>query len=123
MIQADIFTLLGTNSALTALVGTNVYPVVLPTGSALPAITYSITSNVTNGGYSLDMAWSSRIRLTIDVFSTTYLECNNIVAAVHSVLDGYSDETIQLITPENEQDFYMSNALIYRTSLDFYLYQ
>jgi Protein of unknown function (DUF3168) len=122
MIQTDIYSLLSSSEPLTALVNTGIYPVFIPAGSSLPCVTYSVTSNVTNGGYSLDMTWSNRARVTVDVFSAEYLNACTISAAIHSVLDGYTGGEIQLITPENEQDFCLSDSMTYRQSMDFYVY-
>ncbi len=122
MIQQDIVTLLTSSSALNALVSTRIYPVVIPTGSSLPCVTYSVTSNVVIDGYSLDMQGLNRARVSVDVFSTSYLEAHTTAQAVRAALDGYTGGDIQLIYIENVQDFYMSDAEIYRVALELFVF-
>ena len=122
MIQQDILTLLTSSSALNTLVGTRIYPVVIPTGSALPCVTFSVTSSVPVDGHSLDMQAMTRMRVSVDVFSTSYLEAHTTAQAVRAALDGYTGGDIQLIYIENVQDFYMSDAEIYRVALELFVF-
>jgi hypothetical protein len=123
MIETDIFAMLGGNASITSLVpSSQIVPVALPPGTLLPAIAYSVGSKVPLNGMSLDAQHSSRMRLTLDVFATVYLTALNIATAIHELLDGYTDCNIQLVEPLNEQDFYSSDAQVFRRSLDFYIF-
>ena len=108
--------------AISDMVNNGIYPVATPPGATFPCLTYSITSSVPLDGYSLDATWRTRSRVTIDVFADTYLTLCSIVDAVHAALDGYADDNIQLILPENEQDFYLSDSQLYRRELQFFAY-
>lgn len=126
MIEVGIHNLVASDAGVSAIVGANVFPVVLPAGTTFPAITYTVLSSVTES----DLAGAigpGFMRIRFDAWSNTYLEAKSIAIALENLLVSYigtlSDGTkIFDVTQESEQDFFESEARVYRVASDFYFY-
>lgn len=126
MIEAGICSLLAGLPSITAIVGTRIYPVELPEGSALPAITYLYP-----GGSSeptLNTTGYQRQRLEINCWAERYLGAVTLRAAVRAALEGtravLSDGTdLQDIEYLQPIDFPLETAARqYRCAIEFYLH-
>jgi hypothetical protein len=87
-IEEKIFYRLRTNDAVSALVGTRIYPIQLPPGRTLPAITYTRVSTVRGhclGGPSGRL----RPRIQIDCWADTYSGARTLADKVRLCLDGF----------------------------------
>jgi hypothetical protein len=111
-----IYALLTGSAPVTAEVGTRIYPVFRPQGSALPAVVYteiSTTPSDTKSGPS-DV---DAVRVQIDVFSATYAQ------AVRAVLDKYMGTAGGVVVDgvrfENENQTVDPTEEIYRRSADY----
>jgi hypothetical protein len=125
MIETGLYALLSTEPSITALVGTRVYPLILPTDGTFPAITYQIV-----GGQSfptLTTTGLQKIRLQVDCWATdAYLTAASVRVVVTKFLAGrscqFADGTrasFQLIGPI---DFYSSGDEAYRCGVEVYLH-
>ncbi len=114
-IQAGIFTVLSSNTDLSAIVSNRIYPLIAPQNPTLPYITYQRISKIptTNmdGISSLDMG-----RFQIDIWSLTYSEGLDIA----KLLERSFDFIGQL---DNQLEDYDSGSKLYRQTLDFILYE
>ena len=82
-----VYTLLTGNAAVAALVGTKIYPGLIPQNTAMPAVTYELVSgveilpiNAQAGGVIL------RSRVQVSVLARTYTEVKNIQEAIRGAL-------------------------------------
>jgi hypothetical protein len=123
MIETGLYTLLSTEPLITSLVGTRVYPVMLPTDGAFPAITYQIV-----GGQSfptLTTTGLQKLRIQFDCWATdAYLTAAELRAAVTTFLAGRSCQlangtraAFQLISPT---DFFSNGDEAFRCSVELY---
>jgi len=126
MISDGIFTLLSTNSGVSALVGTRVYPMRLPTAPTLPAITYKVV-----GGQSdetLSTSGMQKQRWEFNCFGATYSDANKTREAVRQALNGpirttlVDGEYLQECELIQYVDFDEPDALQYRCMVEFYLW-
>lgn len=109
-LQTDFYTLI--NGIFTG----QLYPSVAPLGVAVPYATYSRISAIeqstldTNGGYGNPV----NTRLQIDIWSTSYGDCQTKSIAVKSALKGWATENVIL----SEVEDYESDTLLHRVMLD-----
>ncbi len=100
---------------VSALVGTRVYPLVLPQGVAYPAIRYQridTPRTYSKAGYEGD----SRPRLQIDCWATGYMDAKRLAEAVRAAMERYPHAVC-----EDEQDGYEPEPAppVYRRMLEF----
>ncbi len=113
--EIAVKTHLAANPAVSALVGTRIYPLALPQNVTYPAIRYQLIDTpriYTKDGYSGD----SRPRLQIDCWALTYLGAKQLAATVRTAMEGY----LYAICVD-EQEGYEQDPLppVYRRILDF----
>jgi hypothetical protein len=124
MVEIAIRDLLLADTTVSGKVGTRIYPVVLPTDCAYPAITYQLISDTSSP--TLTSTGQQQKRVQIDCWSKTYLEAKQLQTAVRAVLDGFagalSDGTlIQNCQHDNAVDFFEDSALVHRAMSDYIL--
>jgi hypothetical protein len=109
------------NAGFTGLAGSSVYPLRVPQGKPLPAVTYQrISTSPTDCKESVSALDNLRVQLT--VFSEQYEELEGISHAVRAALDGYTGTVLQTnVTGKflNETDLFDNNAEIYHRAIDF----
>jgi len=95
MIGKTITSILTNDSALTALVGTKIYPILMEENTKLPAISYLITE--INAEY-FKQGWAGdAAHFQIRIFAKSYAEANTVALAVRSALEranGTYDTTV-----------------------------
>lgn len=124
MIQQGIESLLAANAAVAALVGVNIFPLVLPAGfTSFPAITYMVMPD--KAVILLDGSLGEQhARMRIKCHGLTYADAANVQAAVHTALDTFagplSDGTvIQAVEPGDGPDFYLPDQKIFGRVAEF----
>ncbi len=123
-LEIDLAAQLATISALTAIVGTNIYPVVLPKGVsaiAQPWMTYQTVSRTQLYALSGD-SYMVRKRIALNIWSPTYLDVITAQKAIWSALSGFAGNfpngtQVQLVQIANASDSFESAALMYRSSV------
>ena len=87
-IGKDIRTYLQTVSDVTDIIGTRMFPRMLPQGEALPAIIFNVigSRSVAHMGGA---AGSARAMLQLDCYAETHLTANNLGETVRQALHGY----------------------------------
>jgi hypothetical protein len=123
---SGLYSLLSTAAALEALVGTRVYPLLLPDTPTLPAITLQVVgSQVVNAAFSARGIMKYRIQA--DCWGATYASASAVRDALVTVLDGFvgplSDgTTVQSAQLLQHLDIFEEDALQYRLSSEYYLW-
>jgi hypothetical protein len=128
-IEADIYALAMTCTALTAIIGTRFTPMIIPEGSAMPAARF-----LPAGGQSFPTFSTSglqKLRVQFDFFADiengTYDDAMNAREAWREFLNGYSG-TLESGTLLQNADliqylsFAENDARQYRCMVEFYLY-
>jgi hypothetical protein len=111
---------------VTQLIGTRIYPEVLPQNADLPAVCYSLMSETSEATIS-DPAGMAEARVQFDCMAKTAIESrqlkNRIRAAIHA-RQFLQDETyVRSVRHENTQSFFLQDIVdggAYVTSVDFH---
>lgn len=107
------------DSSVTALVGTRVYPLILPQTPTYPAITYQrISSTGTNGNTALRAS-----RYQVNCWATTHAGAQALAGAVKTLFEEYTSTTsgIKMSLVVNELDDYDDDTDAYRIIVDIML--
>lgn len=88
MINAGLFALLSTTSAISSICGTRIYPVVRPTGATYPALTYKLIA--AKPSPTLQTSGYQRWRIEFNCFAGTYDQAAALRAALRSTLEGFN---------------------------------
>lgn len=123
-IEQDFDAQLKTISALTAIVGSNIFPVALPKGvsaTAQPWMTYQPVSRTQLYALSGD-GYCVRKRVVINIWSATYADVINAQKAIWFALSGFqgtfpNGTQIHLVELVNASDSFEDTALMYRSSV------
>jgi len=109
-------------AGVTNIVGTRIYPNLLPQDVTLEAITYRRVSGPHVSAFGTD-AGLSNPRFQVDVWADLYTEAVALAAAVQTALVRFrgtiASETIQDILLLNELDIYEQERRIHRVMMDF----
>jgi len=114
MLSRSIYTILTTNTAVAALLGTKIYPLTTPETVKEPFAIYQLSlipTDTKDGKSKLDI-----YDLEIVHFSKKYETSQSILIAIRAALDRYSASTIDKIWFEDAQDFYDSNSELFGIS-------
>jgi hypothetical protein len=121
MISPGIVAYLGTQSGVTDLVSTRIYPTVLPQASTLPAITITQIDDMRNGTFAGPDGLPGTL-LQLDLWAGTKASANALYEAVRAALDGMTgtagDENVQSSSIESASDSYEESAKLHRIQVD-----
>lgn len=119
MVEQTLYTALSSSSAVTAICGTRIYPLVLPTEPTLPAIDYKFVAGANQP--TMDTTGVQRYRVEVNCWGATYADAVNLRYAVVKALSGYQsgNTSIQYLMPE---DFFEPDLLQYRALAEFHVY-
>lgn len=129
MLEQALHAFLKANAALLALVGTRIYPVMLPQKPTLPALTYQTISTVPDYVLAGPSGLVAK-RVQINCWATRewaapgYTDAQNIATAVRNALDGYSGiwpGGVEIVRAkrDNQHDDFEPEGMYDRTILDF----
>ena len=124
MLEDGLTSLLRSNATLTALIGTNLFPVLLPESTQFPALTYQVVSS--SDSYSLEAAVVSEKRVQFDAWGNSYADCKNVLKALRATIDTFvgdlPDGTRVLNIERGVQiDFWEPDGRIYRCTAEYSL--
>ena len=89
MIEEAIYTLVTTDTATKALIGTRFYPLTIPQDAALPACAYQVVSENQEYHHQGPCGWATK-RLQITITAESYLGgVKAVAAAIKARLSGY----------------------------------
>jgi hypothetical protein len=111
--EAAVRNRLVTTPAVTAIVGSRVYPVIAPADADLPFVTWRRTSiqrqHSLSGPVGVPM-----VMLTVDLFATTYEGVRELADAARVSLDGwggtFQNTVVSNVSLENESDGFVQLA-------------
>lgn len=124
-IEAAVIAILNANAAVTALVSSRIYPLVIPQEAQRPAIAMqriSLVEAMTQTGY----AGHARTRIQFTSDGTTYLQAKAVAAALRAAVRGYRGTSagvrIHAAMVETESDGYAdaAQAPVVRTDVVFH---
>jgi hypothetical protein len=122
--EAALFNYLKGYAGLAALVGTRIYPLIMPQNPTLPAVTYQKISGVVD--YVMDGTSIKRPRIQVDAWAKSYASARAVAEQVKAAFDRYTGTMggvggVQVIGTwiENETDLFEPDTGLYRVSLDF----
>ncbi len=119
MIELDFATVLSAPAAITAICGTRIYPLVLPTDPILPAIDYSFVGGSATSTF--DTTGSKKYRVEVNCWGDTYSDAVTLRAAVTAALNGYLDANLKILLIQ-PRDFFDRELEQYRAMVEFYLF-
>lgn len=107
MIRKIIVNLLKNSSSINTLVGTRIYPRVVPPGVSKPAIAYQVISE--SRGYQMDgQTGLTNTRMQLTIVAESVSQMDTLAEACRQVLSGYrgtvNGKYIHIITLANEYD-------------------
>jgi hypothetical protein len=122
MLEAGIVAHLSADTTLLGMVGTRIYPTVMPqNATTFPAIVYTDVSASTS--VALDKSATSFKRIQFDCRGNTYADTKNVQARLHYLLDAYQgtlpDGTVVLYVECGiDMDQYDKDSHIFRAISD-----
>jgi hypothetical protein len=129
-LSSDLRVFLLADATIAGLVGTRIYPLLLPQSPTLPALTYQWISLVPVHSMDGPSGLVAR-RLQVDCWGSTYLAIETLAEAVRNRLDGYqgsllagspSGSVVQGVFRAMERDGYEEAPALYRRTVDFMLH-
>lgn len=124
-IEEALFSILTNDSALSALIGTRVYPNIFPQGVTLPAISYQRISSVRLHSHS-GASQLARPRFQLTCLSDSYTEAISVANALREALDGYGGVPAGVRVPvaliQNEFDTYAEENDLHTVRQDYYIW-
>lgn len=125
MIEQGIYSLLANDATIKSLVANRIYPVLLPTNVAYPAISYQDIS--ASSGATMDGSGERMKRIQFSIWSKAYADGKAVQAAIRNLLDGYSGtlsdgSVLQNVRADNELDGYEKDLLLFQAVIDFIVY-
>jgi hypothetical protein len=119
ILEQNIASVIQAQVSIAALVGTRVYPIVIPEEPTLPAICYQIVGS--SSRQTLNTHGLQKIRLQIDCWGDSYGDAVTLRDAVATSLDGYEDANVQFLLL-SKSDFFDHELLQYRALIEFYIF-
>jgi hypothetical protein len=125
-IASGIFELLKADAGVSAVVGGRIFPVLLPEGPTLPAITYQRVGGTSDPTF--DSSGYQRLRIQFDVFGAKYKDADAGREAIREALNGASEITLSdgtVLDNANliqSADYFMEYPRSFRCMSEYYLY-
>lgn len=126
MIEPGIVALTLADAATAALIGTRIYPLLLPDDCPLPAVSYHLISTVDS--YTLDGPLSLvQVRLQIDCWGTSYADARAAAQVLKKLLNGYTGTlpngvAVENIVRDGEQSGFDSGPRSYYVQTDWMIW-
>lgn len=111
-IGETVYSTLSGDTDVAAIVGTSIFPLVIPAEGALPAITYQRVAG-TRVNELAGAGEKTRVRVQVDCWATTYSSVRSIALAASAALCGIG------FLPLNDMDDFDDEVPVYRVILEF----
>lgn len=119
----NVFQLLQSFAELTAIVGQNMYPILLPNSDVIPAITFWSISIAPDDTVSSQTVWHKRVQF--DCIAKSFDDADNLRDTLITSLQGYSgqvgDTYLNDCRMVGGRDIYEDTIQMYRLTADFVL--
>lgn len=116
-LEPKIFTALTGDTGVSAIVGSRVYPVVIPQKAALPCVTYLRVSGPQEMSLSGHSGLES-VRVQVDAWAESYETAKSLASAIQSALLGASTFAV---TSASDRDLFEDETGVFRVSTDFHV--
>jgi hypothetical protein len=127
MIESALRTRILGDAGISALIGTRIFPLILPQATSFPALTYQRISGERMHSHDGPSGLAGP-RIQIDTWATSYIGAKQLADLIRQRIDGFkgtvgSDE-IEGIFMDTEREFYEDGDLLklFRVSMDFFVY-
>ena len=117
MIEETVYSTLSSDSTVSGVVGSRIYPIKLPQNCSYEAISYSRIGGPRDVSLS-GASGTARARIRIDCWASLYSEAKALMKAVRGAMDALNGALAAM----GEVDFYDDEAEVYRTSIDYYIH-
>lgn len=129
-LEQAVYSRLTGHAGLAALVGSRVYPLVLPQRPTLPAVTYQRVEALRQSAMGVDTGLASA-RVQVDSWATTYAGSKGVAAQVRAALQRWrgteAGVTVEDAFLERDQDLFedegsSAEGKLYRVSQDYLIW-
>jgi len=124
-LEESLYAYLKAYAGLSALVGSRIYPLILPQPPTLPAVTYFKVSLVNKRTLASPSNVLKQVRVQFSCWADTYSEAKSVAAQVKLALQDFRGEMggaggVQVLDGNiiNEQDLYETDTGIYHVPVD-----
>ena len=117
-IETDLLDILEANAGVSALIGTRIYPMLLPQTPTLPAIVYSVISAMRTARHG-GRASIGEKRIQFSCWGSTYSGAKALADQVRLALDGTKPTTEGAALIAGEHDIYDTETGWFHISMDF----
>jgi hypothetical protein len=128
VIEEALFSYLSGHAGLTALVANRIYPLVMPQGTTLPAVTFSKVSGPRVHAMQQD-AGLAYPRFQVSCWGATYKQAKEVAGQVRAALQDFKGTmggpggvVVSGVFIQDENDLYEPNTQIYHVALDFVIW-
>lgn len=128
VIEEALYTYLSSHTGLTVLVSNRIYPVVMPQGTTLPAVTFSKVSGPRVHAMNRD-AGLAHPRFQVSCWGATYKQAKDVAAQVRAALQdfkgtmgGAGGVVVSGVFIQDENDLYEPGTHVYHIALDFIIW-
>jgi len=104
-----IYSILSQDQAVSALIGSKIYPLIAPEGTELPYVLYQRSFR---NGNSKDGRTGSESSINIGIFAKSYVNSIDICDAIEKALTGYRDGEVKSITLDSGDEQFQVDAFI-----------
>lgn len=123
--EQALYAILANDTAVSALVGTRIFPNVIPQDVALPVLAYMRVSGARTNSQT-GPSQLARPRFQITCLSRSYSEAKTLAAAVRRALDGYkgaiASVDVQGVMIQNEFDTFTDDDDLHTVRQDYYFW-
>lgn len=118
MIEATLYNRLSTYAGLTALVGTRIYPLIMPQGVTYPALVYQRISTVPRYACMGTDVGLVRTRIQVTAWGDTFAEVKAIANQVRQALQRWNPTGVQDTFIVGEYDLFDETAEKFGAAVD-----
>lgn len=125
-IEAAVYSILTADSTLSALVGTRIYPNVVPQDVTLPAVAYQRISTSRVYSHSPGVSQLARPRFQFTSVARSYSDVKAVANALRGALDAYGGTAASVLVftmlSQNEFDTFSDDGDLHTVRQDFYVW-
>lgn len=116
--EVDLKAHLNSDAAIAALVRERVHPGIVPEGSAIPAVTYTVVYGAPQNSLDGHTSGLTRFSVQLDCWALRFDEAIELAAAVKARMDAAAASFTSLVIAYPTIDDYETETKRYRRSLD-----
>lgn len=119
-IETKVVTRLTGYTAITAVVGTRIFPVIVRSDTVLPCITYRRLSGERDYTLAGSLGWAA-VRISLTAWAADYATARGLADDMRKALDAYSDGTsdgIQIASVQDGADGYDPDVDVFGCSIE-----